>query len=125
MGSMRMGPAFLMASLKPMDAAILKAISELSTSLEAAVQVKRSQITDPAMKGFTPQELADVCIVSRFDFVDELTLPRRFKDTETGIEAAGGFTEGAKCPRCWKYSDAADGEGLCPRCAAVLRGMAR
>ena len=101
----------------------LRADKTIGTSLEAAVQVKRSRITDLAMEGFTPQELADVCIVSRFDFVDELTLPRRFKDTETGIDAAGGFTEGTKCPRCWKYSDAADGEGLCPRCAAVLREM--
>ena len=28
--------------------------------------------------------------------------------------------EGAKCPRCWKHSTKADGNGLCPRCAAVV-----
>ena len=27
---------------------------------------------------------------------------------------------GTKCPRCWKHSTAANAEGLCPRCAAVV-----
>ena len=27
---------------------------------------------------------------------------------------------GVKCPRCWKHSAAADAQGLCPRCAAVV-----
>ncbi len=35
--------------------------------------------------------------------------------------------DGTKCPRCWKRSDApetvGEHEGLCPRCAAVLREM--
>ena len=29
---------------------------------------------------------------------------------------------GTKCPRCWNYSEAADSEGLCPRCHAVING---
>lgn len=99
----------------------LRADKTIGTSLEAAVQVKADKSTELARKAFTPQELADICIVSRFDFVDELTLPRKVKDGETGIEMAAGFTAGTKCPRCWKYSDAADAEGLCPRCAAVMR----
>ena len=28
--------------------------------------------------------------------------------------------KGAKCPRCWMHSEAANEEGLCPRCAAVI-----
>ena len=31
--------------------------------------------------------------------------------------------KGTKCPRCWKHSVEANGEGLCPRCAAVLAAL--
>ena len=36
-----------------------------------------------------------------------------------------GVTEarGEKCPRCWMHSEAANAEGLCPRCAAVVANM--
>ena len=36
-----------------------------------------------------------------------------------------GVTEakGTKCPRCWMHSTEANGEGLCPRCAAVIAKM--
>ena len=27
---------------------------------------------------------------------------------------------GAKCPRCWKHSENAGTDDLCPRCAAVV-----
>jgi len=28
--------------------------------------------------------------------------------------------KGVKCPRCWMHSEAANEEGLCPRCAKVI-----
>jgi len=31
--------------------------------------------------------------------------------------------KGEKCPRCWMHSNAANAEGLCPRCAAVIAKM--
>ena len=29
--------------------------------------------------------------------------------------------KGAKCPRCWMHSEKANEEGLCPRCAEVIK----
>ena len=30
---------------------------------------------------------------------------------------------GTKCPRCWKHSLTPNAEGLCPRCAEVVRHL--
>ena len=30
---------------------------------------------------------------------------------------------GTKCPRCWKHSLEANAEGLCPRCAEVVKHL--
>ena len=27
---------------------------------------------------------------------------------------------GTKCPRCWIYTEAADENGLCPRCSSII-----
>ena len=42
--------------------------------------------------------------------------------TVAGEELSVSVSEaaGEKCPRCWKHSTAADENGLCPRCAAVV-----
>ncbi len=98
----------------------MRADKTIGTSLEASVQVKKSDSLEKLAKSFTLEELADIAIVSKFEFVDELTLPRVFSDAETGYELAGGFVTGTKCPRCWKYSEHADHDGLCPRCARVM-----
>ena len=39
-----------------------------------------------------------------------------FSDLTIGVSEA----KGEKCPRCWMHSLAADENGLCPRCAAVV-----
>ena len=38
-----------------------------------------------------------------------------------GLTVAVTEAKGTKCPRCWMHSEAADAEGLCPRCAAVIK----
>ena len=40
-----------------------------------------------------------------------------------GLTVAVSEAKGAKCPRCWMHSEAADSEGLCPRCAAVVAAI--
>ena len=68
--------------------------------------------------------LAEVCIVSTCTW----------DKPEDGAEVAAGVNfpaltigvseaKGAKCPRCWMHSEAANEEGLCPRCAAVIAKM--
>ena len=98
----------------------LRADKTIGTSLEAHVQVKKSPELSNLAEKFTIDELADILIVSKFEWVDELTLSRTFKDDETGYELAGGFVSGTKCPRCWKYDDHPNEHGLCKRCAHVL-----
>ena len=99
----------------------LRAAKTIGTSLEAAVQVKRSESVERVASAFSGQELADLVIVSRFEWVDSPNLGTPFKDEETGLEMAAAFTSGVKCPRCWKYSESTVEDGLCPRCAEVLR----
>jgi len=100
----------------------LRAAKVIGTSLEAQVQVKKTEDLSDLASAFTLQEMADIAIVSKFAWVDELTLDKKIRDEETGCEAAATFTTGAKCPRCWKYSETPM-DGLCPRCAEVLKGM--
>ena len=92
----------------------------IGTSLEAAVQVKKDKSLAKLADSFTTDELADIAIVSKFEWVENLTLPKLFVDSETGFEIAGGFTTGNKCPRCWKYSEHVNEHGLCERCAHVM-----
>ena len=98
----------------------MRAEKTIGTSLEAHVQVKKSKELEKLAAAFTPEELADIVIVSKFEFVDSLTLEKTFSDSETGFEIAGGFAPGSKCPRCWKYDEHPNEEGLCHRCAHVL-----
>ncbi|MBR1486535.1 MAG: class I tRNA ligase family protein, partial [Synergistaceae bacterium] len=99
----------------------MRAEKTIGTSLEAHVQVKKSKELEKLAASFTPEELADIVIVSKFEFVDALTLPKVFNDSETGFEIAGGFAKGSKCPRCWKYDEHPNEEGLCHRCANRVR----
>ena len=68
--------------------------------------------------------LAEVCIVSSC----------AWESIPEGATAAAGANlpqvtigvieaRGEKCPRCWMHSEAADENGLCPRCAAVISKM--
>ena len=99
----------------------MRAEKTIGTSLEAHVQVKRSKELARLADSFTTDELADIVIVSKFEWVDELTLAKVFSDSDTGFDLAGGFAPGSKCPRCWKYDEHPDEDGLCRRCSALLR----
>ncbi len=103
----------------------LRAAKTIGTSLEAEVQVVRNKALERVINAFTPDELADIVIVSGFEWVEKpesLNLNNIYKDSETDFDMAAGFTKGEKCPRCWKYSQNADHkhDNLCPRCAGVM-----
>ena len=38
-----------------------------------------------------------------------------------GLTVGVSEAQGVKCPRCWMHSTEADSEGLCPRCAEVMK----
>jgi isoleucyl-tRNA synthetase len=101
----------------------LRAQKTIGTSLEAHVQVKKTDELADIVSSFTLQEMADIAIVSKFEWTDAPNLAKTFQDGETGYEMAAAFTPGTKCPRCWKYSETPGNDGLCPRCAEVLKTL--
>ena len=104
----------------------LRAAKTIGTSLEARVQVKTKgeakETEDFAelASAFTLQEMADIAIVSKFEWTDSPAVPA-VRDEETGCGIAVSTAPGVKCPRCWKYSETPTEDGLCPRCASVLK----
>ena len=66
------------------------------------------------------QDLADLCIVSEMDVVagegEGLASEELPGLTISVVRAAG-----EKCLRCWKYETTVGEDGLCPRCAKVLK----
>ena len=65
--------------------------------------------------------LAEICLVSAVDWAAaeegaEVGTGVNFTDLTIGVSEAKGI----KCPRCWMHSTAANEEGLCPRCAAII-----
>ena len=68
--------------------------------------------------------LAEICIVSAVDWANaeegaEVGTGANLSELTIGVSEA----KGEKCPRCWMHSTAANAEGLCPRCAAVISKM--
>ena len=85
-----------------------RAEKKIGKALEAAVS-----LTVTAEEAFLAEMdaelLADLLIVSKVTVT-------------VGSELAAGVDNapGAKCPRCWKHSENAGNDDLCPRCAAVV-----
>ena len=65
--------------------------------------------------------LAEILIVSSCAWEEapegaEVGSGVNYPDLTVGVTEA----RGTKCPRCWMHSEAADENGLCPRCASVI-----
>ena len=88
-----------------------RAAKVIGKSLEADVH-----LTVPAEDAFLAnvdgKELADLLIVSQV----EVTVG-------DSVKASAEEAAGTKCPRCWKHSLTPNAEGLCPRCAEVVRHL--
>ena len=89
-----------------------RADKKIGKALEARVA-----LTVPAEDAFLTEmdtaALADLLIVSKVDITVGAALAVAVEDAP-----------GVKCPRCWKHSESADADGLCPRCAAVMAKFA-
>ena len=88
-----------------------RAEKKIGKSLEADVHLTVPE-SDRFFADESPEALADIFIVSKVELAigDALAVK---------VDYAGG----TKCPRCWKHSTAANAEGLCPRCAEVMRSF--
>jgi len=91
----------------------------IGNSLEARVTVKASAGLMELLKKHEPL-LAELFIVSSVDLV-----PGTAADLDIGVAKATG----AKCERCWNWSDSvgksADHPTFCSRCAGVVREIGR
>ncbi len=101
---------------------LARADKRIGKALEAHVSL---QTDDADLKAICKDmNLAEICIVSSCQWEDIA------QGATTGVgqnlpQLTVGVTEarGEKCPRCWMHSEQADTEGLCPRCASVIKAM--
>ena len=111
----------LLTVREAVNGALEKARAEkrIGKSLEAQVVLESEA---PLPFSFPEDELADLFIVS------QVRLGQAEGGTEAGLpglRVAVAEAGGEKCPRCWKHSLSPDAEGLCPRCARVVRTLNR
>jgi isoleucyl-tRNA synthetase len=70
---------------------------------------------------FSDEDWAMFLITSGFRWVDAIPdKTAAIVDEETGLTLLVERSTGHKCPRCWRYSDEIDENGLCMRCSSVL-----
>ena len=104
-----------------------RADKRIGKSLEAHVTL--SALDAPAaeaLKAVREMNLAELFIVSTVSVADERA--RENAVTGSGTNFPGLTIEvteapGTKCPRCWMHSEQANEEGLCPRCAEVMKNF--
>jgi isoleucyl-tRNA synthetase len=94
-----------------------RAAKVLGHSLEAKVILKAGK-GDYELLNEHESDLADLFIVSQVELVFS-------SDDSDSLDARVVSAEGAKCPRCWKFHKDVEKEGVCPRCSAVLKRIAR
>ena len=98
---------------------LARADKRIGKALEARVSLAaEDESLKTACEGLN---LPEICIVSACDWeaAPEGALVRQGTNFP-GLTVAVSEALGQKCPRCWMHSEAANEEGLCPRCAAVI-----
>jgi len=93
--------------------------------LEAEVIVQGGSAKDEAMGLLSPDEWAEILIVSGFSVEGSCIMDEEhisFEDEEIGVKMVVKKARGDKCPRCWKYSETVKEKGLCERCYNTLQG---
>jgi len=102
---------------------VLKALEEaraakvIGKSLNAHVTLYPKGKVE-ALLGRLDVDLARVFIVSRFDVRKDGYGSFKAVDVSIDVEPA----EGTSCERCWQVVPHVDEDGLCPRCAGIVKG---
>lgn len=89
----------------------------IGSSLEAALTLYCSDELYDFLNAIPMDELADLMIVSKVNLEKG---EGGVKGAVEGLGVSAAHAAGNKCLRCWKFDDAVNEDGLCPRCAAVL-----
>ncbi len=105
-----------------------RADKRIGKALEAQVVLSaQDAAAAEALKQVAGMKLAEIFIVS-----DVQVAGKQTGATEAVVGSGTAYpglvievlsAPGVKCPRCWMHSTKADAEGLCPRCAAVMKTL--
>ena len=90
----------------------------IGSALEAGLTLYCSKEVYDFLNAIPMDELADLFIVSHVDRVEG---EGGVKGLVEGLGVSAAHAAGNKCLRCWKYETTVGEDGLCPRCAKVLK----
>ena len=90
----------------------------IGSALEAGPTLYCSKEVYDFLNAIPMDELADLFIVSHVDLVEG---EGGVKGLVEGLGVSAAHAAGNKCLRCWKYETTVGEDGLCPRCAKVLK----
>ena len=90
----------------------------IGSALEAGLTLYCSKAVYDFLNAIPMDELADLFIVSHVDLVEG---EGGVKGLVEGLGVSAAHAAGNKCLRCWKYETTVGEDGLCPRCAKVLK----
>ena len=90
----------------------------IGSALEAGLTLYCSKEVYDFLNAIPMDELADLFIVSHVDLVEG---EGGVKGLVEGLGVSAAHAAGNKCLRCWKYGTTVGEDGLCPRCAKVLK----
>ena len=90
----------------------------IGSALEAGLTLYCSKEVYDFLNAIPMDELADLFIVSHVELVEG---EGGVKGLVEGLGVSAAHAVGNKCLRCWKYDTSVAEDGLCPRCAKVLK----
>ena len=90
----------------------------IGSALEVGLTLYCSKDVYDFLNAIPMDELADLFIVSHVDLVEG---EGGVKGLVEGLGVSAAHAAGNKCLRCWKYETTVGEDGLCPRCAKVLK----
>ena len=90
----------------------------IGSALEAGLTLYCSKEVYDFLNAIPMDELADLFIVSHVDLVEG---EGGVKGLVEGLGVSAAHAADNKCLRCWKYETTVGEDGLCPRCAKVLK----
>ena len=90
----------------------------IGSALEAGLTLYCSKEVYDFLNAIPMDELADLFIVSHVELVEG---EGGVKGLVEGLGVSAAHAAGNKCLRCWQYDTSVGEDGLCPRCAKVLK----
>ena len=105
-----------------------RSAKKIGKSLEAHIVLATDKpVAESALaetKTAFESQWADLFIVSNVEVSEDAALYADGSETALeGVRVLVSEAKGVKCPRCWKHSVTDHADGLCPRCARVVKSL--